>query len=132
MDETRAEQTMNRWLNKVPGYGGYRDKETRRDLDRQVRNRLVAELTQRAETVERRAQQAADERRIQEVGPLNDLSGSIRHLANRINSATYGYGGLFGVKDVDVDVLDQIRLFDQALFSGFDAIDVALPALDGA
>jgi hypothetical protein len=132
MDETRAEQTMNGWLNKVPGYGGYRDKETRRDLDRQVRDRLVAELATRAESVERRAQVAADERRLQEVGPLNDLAGSIRHLSNRINSATYGYGGLFGSKDVNADVLDQIRLFDQALVSGLDAIDATLPALQGA
>src|SRR5829696_7885363 len=132
MTEARAEQTLNRVLNKVPGYSGYRDKENRRDADRLVRDRLVAELAQRAERVERVAQRAADERRIRDVGPLNDVAGAIRHLANRINTATYGYGGLFGNKDVDAAVLDQIRLFDEALFGGLEAIDSALPGLQGS
>ena len=132
MTETRAEQTLNRVLNKVPGYSGYRDKENRRDADRLVRDRLVAELTQRAEQVERIAQRAADERRIRDVGSLNDVAGAIRHLANRVNTATYGYGGLFGGKDVDAAVLDQVRLFDESLFAGLEQIDTALPGLDGA
>src|SRR5215216_8149967 len=113
MDEARAELTLNRVLNKVPGYGGYRDKESRRDADRLVRARLVAELTQRAEKVERLAQAAADDRRFQDVSSFNSVAEAIRHLTNRVTTATYGYGGLFGSKDVDAAVLDQIRLFDE-------------------
>jgi hypothetical protein len=132
MTDARAEQTLNRVLNKVPGYSGYRDKENRRDADRLVRDRLVAELSQRAERVERIALRAADERRILDVGPLNDIAGAIRHLSDRINTATYGYGGLFGNKDVDATVLDQIRLFDESLFAGLEQIDPVLSTLEGA
>src|SRR5215213_2987220 len=132
MTEARAEQALNRVLNKVPGYNGYRDKENRRGADRLVRDRLVAELSQRVERIERIAQRAADERRIRDVGPLNDIAGAIRHLSDRINTATYGYGGLFGNKDVDAAVLDQIRLFDESLFAGLEQIDPILTTLEGA
>lgn len=132
MAETKAEGTVNRLLNAIPGYAGYKDKERRRDADRAVRDRLVAELNQRAERVERIAQQAADQRRIGDVGAINAAAGAIRHLSNRINTATYGYGGLFGSKDVDAAVLDQIRLFDESLFAGLEQIDAALTNLESA
>lgn len=132
MGESRAERTATRILNAIPGYSGYKDKESRRDADRAVRDRLVAELNQRAERVERVAQRLADQRRIREVGPVNELAGAIRFLANRINTATYGYGGLFGNRDVDAAVLDQLRLFDESLFAGVEQIDAAVSSLEVA
>lgn len=132
MTETRAEHKVRRILNAIPGYSGYRDKESRRDADRTVRDRLASELNQRAERVERIAQQLADQRRIKDVGPVNAFAGAIRHLANRVNTATYGYGGLFGSKDVDAAVLDQIRLFDESLFAGVEQIDGAVAQLESA
>ena len=57
-------RTASRFLDKIPGYSGYRDKENRRDADRAVRDRLTADLLARAERVERVAGQLADQRRI--------------------------------------------------------------------
>lgn len=132
MTETHAERTIQRILNAIPGYSGYREKESRRDADRAVRDRLVAELSQRAERVERVAQRLADERRIRDVGAVNAYAEAIRQLANRINTATYGYGGLFGNRDVDAAVLDQIRLFDESLFAGLEEIDGGISDLEAA
>jgi hypothetical protein len=132
MTEARAERAVTRVLNAIPGYSGYRDKESRRDADRRVRDRLFAELNLRAERVERIAAKLADARKIREVGPVNALAGDIRHLANRINTATYGYGGLFGDRDVNAAVLDQLRLFDESLFAGIEQIDAAISKLESA
>jgi len=130
MDETWAEQKRTGFLNSLPGYSGYRDKENRRDADKAVRNRLVDELATRAKRVESIATSLANQRRISEVGPVNDLATEIRYLRDRINTASYGYGGLFSNRDINAAVLDQIRLFDESLFASLDRIDAALSAID--
>jgi hypothetical protein len=132
MTETWAERTANRVLNAIPGYAGYKDKESRRDADRVVRDRLASELASRADRVERVATQLAEQRRIGDVGPVNRFAAAIRLLRDRINTASYGYGGLFGNRDVDASVLDQIKLFDESLFAGLEAIDSATTQLEQA
>jgi hypothetical protein len=130
MSETWAERTASRLMNSIPGYTGYKDKESRRDADRVVRDRLAAALANSADRVERVATNLANARRIAEVGAVNDAAGSIRHLRDRIATASYGYGGLFSNRDIDAPVLDQIRLFDESLLSGAGEIDKAAGALE--
>lgn len=132
METSWAERTVTRVLNAVPGYAGYRDKENRRDADRAVRDRLVQDLAGKAERVERVAEGLAESRRIMEVGAVNDFASSVRHLADRINTTSYGYGGLFSQRDIDAAVLDQIRLFDESLFAGVESIDGTLVSLEQA
>jgi len=119
-------------LGSIPGYAGYRDKERRRDADKAVRDRLVAELRTRADRVGQIASALADARRITEVGPINDLQTRIRMLSDRVNTASYGYGGLFGTRDVDGAVIDQLRLFDEALFAGLTKLDDGIAAVETA
>lgn len=130
MGDTWAERTTTRLLNAVPGYSGYRAKEDRRDADKSVRNRLAEELGSRAERIERIAAGLANQRKLSEVGPVNDLATSVRYLRDRINTASYGYGGLFSNRDINADVLDQIRLFDESLFASVDLIDGAVSTLE--
>lgn len=132
MSQTWAERTATRLLSAVPGYTGYKDKESRRDADRLVRDRLARELESRADRLERVAGQLADARRISEVGPVNGLVAAIRHLRDRVNTASYGYGGLFGNRDIDAAVLDQIRLFDESLFDSVDQIEAAVVQVEQA
>src|SRR4051794_39696234 len=101
MGDTWAEQKTSSILTSIPGYSGYRDKEQRRDADKAVRDRIVAELQTRAHRVGQIATALANARRITEVGPVNDLQNQIRTVSDRVNTASYGYGGLFGPRDID-------------------------------
>jgi len=132
MAEAWAERTTTRVLNAVPGYAGYRAKESRRDADRAVRDKLATSFDRQADRAERVGAALADARRIHDVGPVNDFAAQIRHLIDRIRTATYGYGGLFGSRDVDAAVLDQMRLFDESLFAGVDQLDGPIAALEAA
>lgn len=132
MSDSGNRRTASRFLDKIPGYSGYRDKENRRDADRAVRDRLTAELTTRAERVERVAAQLADQRRLHDVSAVNQIATAIRHFADRVNTASYGYGGLFGQRDVNAAVLDQIRLFDESVFASLKQLDSTITALEAA
>lgn len=126
------ERRVGGLLDRVPGYRGYRANEDRRDADRRVRDHVATAYAQQADRVELIARELADRRRLSEIGPVDDFARAIRHLVDRIRTATYGYGGLFGDRDVDAAALDQIRLFDEGLLVGVDELQTPIAALEAA
>ena len=120
------------WLDRVPGYRGYRSKEDRRDADRAIRDRVAADLTARAERVGAVARGLATKRRLGDIGPVDELSRTIEHLANRVRTASYGYGGLFSNRDIDEAALDQLRRFDESLLESTAGLDPAVSDLENA
>ena len=124
---------INRLLNRVPGYSGYRDKENRRDSDRRVRDQVVAGLGKPIDALQGLASRLANERRITAVGPVSEAIASTRHLQDRIRTATYGYGGLESDRDVDAAALDQLVEFDQSMVTQVDnLIPLASPVVQAA
>ncbi len=131
-DEAQLERQVRGLLDRVPGYRGYRAKEDRRDADRRVRDHLVTAFGAQADRVERVARDLAAQRRIQDVGPVDAFARRIRHLCDRIRTATYGYGGLFSDRDVDAAALDQLRQFDEGLVSGVEELNDPIEGLEAA
>src|SRR5215217_4601347 len=129
---TGATGRISGLLDSVPGYRGYRSKEERRDADRRVRERVAAAFAAQADRVERIARDLANQRRLRDVGPVDEFARAIRHLVDRIATATYGYGGLFGDRNVDEAALDQLRLFDEALMTGVGELETPILALEQA
>ncbi len=126
------ERRVGDLLDRVPGYRGYRAKEDRRDADRRVREHVATAFAAQAERVDRVARDLAAQRRIMDVGPVDEFSRTLRHLIDRVRTATYGYGGLMGDRDVDEGALDQLRQFDEGLLSGVQELDQPIRELEGA
>ena len=76
-------------LNHIPGYGGYRDKERRRDSDRVIRDSLVLGYTQQAERLQALATQLADDRKIMLIGLVDKPLTRLHTFIDRVNTASY-------------------------------------------
>ncbi|MDP9363125.1 MAG: hypothetical protein M3Q10_02635 [Chloroflexota bacterium] len=126
------ERRVGGLLDRIPGYRGYRAKEDRRDADRRVREHLVTAYDAQADRIERVARDLAARRRLQDIGPVDEFARTLRHFIDRVRTATYGYGGLMGDRDVDAQALDQLRLFDEGLLSGFDELAKPIGDLETA
>lgn len=126
------ERRVGHVLDRIPGYRGYRTKEDRRDADRRVREHLVTTYGAHADRIERVARDLAIQRRLDEIGPVDELARSLRHFMDRVRTATYGYGGLLGDRDVDSHALDQLRLFDEGLLSGVEELAPPIADLEAA
>jgi hypothetical protein len=107
--------TIDRLLNRIPGYGGYRDKERRRDSDRAIRDNLALEYGQLADRLGRLASRLANERQILAVGIVDKPHKQLQLFINRVRTASYGYAPLFSDAPVDAAALDQLAAFDRAL-----------------
>ncbi|MGH2613849.1 MAG: hypothetical protein ACRDJC_01300 [Thermomicrobiales bacterium] len=126
--EEVLEQKIREALDRIPGYRGYRLKEERRDADRRVRAAVADAYTVELARVERIGRDLANARRLGEIAAVERASQAIRHYIDRVRSATPGYGGIFGDRDIDGVALDQLRLFDEGLLVGVDELR---PAIDG-
>jgi hypothetical protein len=127
-----TQEKASGWLNSIPGYSGYKDKERRRDADKQVREKVAAALSAQADRVDQVARELATSRQLTAIGPVDALAKQLRHVIDRIATATYGYGGLFSDRPIDERALDQIRLFDESLFASVDALTAPIGALEQA
>lgn len=107
--------TIDRMLDSIPGYAGYRDKERRRDSDRVIRENLAREYGQLAERLGRLATTLADERKIMAIPVVDKPYKRLTSFIDRVRTASYGYAPLFSEASVDADALDQVALFDRAL-----------------
>ncbi|HKG28389.1 MAG TPA: hypothetical protein VKB01_04580, partial [Thermomicrobiales bacterium] len=124
------ERRISDALDRVPGYRGYRLKEERRDADRRVRSAVADAYAAQLVRIERIGRDLANARRLGEISAVERTSQAIRHYIDRVRSATPGYGGLFGDRDIDGIALDQLRLFDESLLLGVDELRPAIDRLE--
>lgn len=126
---SRAENFIKSGLDKIPGYKGYRDKESRRDADKQVREAVAAALGVQIDNLTRYNADLSSARDFESLAALEPAIGQIRLLADRVRSASYGYGGIFSDTDIDANAIEQLRLFDSALLREVDALAVEVTKL---
>lgn len=108
-------ERFRNFLNRIPGYTGYRDKENRRDEDKRIREAIAAEITAQVDRLTQYNAELAAERELSHLSRVESLVGQIRLLGDRIRTASYGYGGIFTEREVDATALDQLRQFDKSM-----------------
>lgn len=107
-------QRIEGLLNKIPGYKGAQQKETMRDDGRRLREDIAQNLDQAVAHLTNIGQQLASQRAMDQISDLERLVSRTRHLADRVRSASYGYGGIFSNRSVDEHALSQLKAFDLA------------------
>jgi len=116
-------------LGRIPGYNGYRDKENRRDEDRRLRETIADGIVQSVDALTAYNAQLSADREFSSLSKVESIVGQIRLLADRIRTASYGYGGIFTERSVDEAALDQLRQFDLALQRETQTLAVAVSSL---
>lgn len=122
---------IDRLLDRIPGYAGYRDKERRRDTDQAIRETLVRDYGQLAERLGRLLTRYADERKLLAIGIIDKPHKRLVSFVDRVRTASYGYVPLFSGNPVGNAALDQIAAFDQALADQQSVISGQIDEIEG-
>lgn len=130
--EQKVERRISGLLDRIPGYRGYQVKEDRRDADKRLRDHVATIYGAQADRVERIAGTLASQRRLTDIGPVDEFARTLRHFIDRVHTATYGYGGLFGDRDVNSAALDQLRQFDESFLADVASVTASVDALESA
>jgi hypothetical protein len=129
LDKARAAQNaLERIMNAIPGFKGYRERELRRDADRLQREYLSARLDDGKKALN---QVAAALTRGGDLDVVNDVETARKRLdkvANRLRYAERGYSGFFDAVKVDEAMLGRVYQFDMGLIEDVDGIRGAAAA----
>jgi hypothetical protein len=129
LDKARAGQNaLERLMNAIPGFKGYRERDLRRDADRLQREHLAARLEEGKKALN---QIAAALTRSGDLDPINDVETARKRLdkvATRIRFAERGYSGFFDAVKVDETVLAKVYQFDMGLIEDVDGVRASAAA----
>ena len=128
-DEMGAVEKM---VTGLPGIGGYREKEMRRDADKQVRENLARLLEPRRNKLTRLQNDLVAAGGLEWVDDLERVVSSLQLFIDRVKTASYGYAPLFALNKVKEDDLDRLASFDQDLYNKVPPFDEAISKLEQA
>jgi hypothetical protein len=133
MEQAKSERNLiEKGVGWIPGYKGYKEKEVRRTLDKQVRDALAKKLDARARTLTTLQQKLLASGGLLWMDDMEKLVARLRTVRDRIKTASYGYAPFFDVTKVKEDDLDRMLQFDQQLGEQLTAVDAAFTSLSGA
>jgi len=130
-----SQNKLQELMSKIPGFGGYMQKEQRRDADKMLRlyvARQYGEQLGRLSNIQHALTSQGGLNALRSVATLERAVSKLQLLIDRIKTASYGYAGLFDPIKVDEEVLDRLYDFDQAMLAGVDTIAADLDTLDQA
>lgn len=120
---------LERLTSKIPGYSGYVDRETRRDVDKRHREQLADRLRRAKEPLTEVMRELTNNGRLFEVTPVDSAIKKLDKLENRIRFATYGYAGFFDVVKIEQAQLDAIYRFDLSLVEHAEKVEAKITNL---
>ncbi|NPA31282.1 MAG: hypothetical protein GXO37_04715 [Chloroflexi bacterium] len=126
------QNAVERLAERVPGFAGYKARETRREADKLLRVTLaqrIMEQVQRLSEVQRALLRSGGLRW------LDDVEAAVvrlQTLADQIRTASYGYAGVFDALKIDEPQLARLYAFDQQLFAAVDRLAAAIDRLQAA
>lgn len=127
--ETGAGAKLEELMRKIPGFGGYLDRERRRDADRLQREFMAKGLSELKRKVQDAQEQLLEAGQMKLMTKLDDVNNIVDRVAGRMKNASYGYTGLFEQNEVNEEELNRIYEFDLSLVNELQHADEALLAL---
>jgi hypothetical protein len=119
-------------LSKVPGFGGYIERQKRRDSDKLIREYLFDQFRELEGRVSRMQRDFISQGEIKYVDDLEATAIKLRTFADRIKTAARGYSGLFDAVNVNEEELTQIYEYDASMLDLVDEVSHALDNVESS
>ena len=118
--------------NKIPGFGGYIERQKRRDADKLLRESVALRIEKewsRISAMQREFIGAGD---IIYVDDLEQAAIKLRTFADRLRRAPRGYSGLFDAVKINEDELERIYAYDANFLDLIDAVSSAIDNVEAS
>jgi len=102
-------------LNKIPGFSGYMERQSRRDADKLLRDTIADRFEEQWQRISALQRDFISQGEIAFVDDLEAAAIKLRTFADRVRRATRGYSGLFDAVKINEQELAQIYQYDAAL-----------------
>jgi hypothetical protein len=113
---------LEKIAKKIPGYGGYKEKELRREADKLLRTQVAAQFDDQRKRLSELQVQLANQAQIEHLDDIERAVMKLQLLIDRIKTASYGYAGLFDAIKIKEDQLDALYQFDSQMLDFADEV----------
>jgi hypothetical protein len=117
---------LERLADALPGLKGYREKESRRDTDKRLREYLADRIEKSKEPIEELKRDYVSQGKLDDLDDLDRLSQKLFKIANDLRHATYGYSGYFDQVKIDEAKLDRLYQYDLSLLGYLEELESSL------
>ena len=117
---------LKKILVKVPGFGGYIERQKRRDSDKLLREYIFDQFRELESRVSSLQRDFISQGEITYVDDLEATAIKLRTFADRVKTAPRGYTGLFDAVNVNEAELTELYVYDSAMLDLVDEIEHAI------
>lgn len=114
---------LERAVEHVPEYEGYKQKELRREADKIQRVYVAERLSAACEKLAGVQLDLTRRGGLEMLGVIDASIRGLRTVRDRIQFADYGYAGLFDATKVDARTLDELYRFDVRLATEAEGVE---------
>ena len=107
---------------RIPGFGGYLEREMRREVDKMQRDWLAERLDRARESLQRRVRDWSRAGNLANLDIASSVDKRLDRVANRVRHADYGISGFFDVVKIYEPELERLYAFDLALGDEVEAL----------
>lgn len=138
---TSQQDPFKRLASFIPGFGGYIERQNRRDADKLLRDTVARRFEEQYQRASQLQTELISAGKIEFVDDMEKAVIKLRTFIDKISTAPRGYSGLFDSVKINEKELESIYQFDAAFFDlaeqvgrGLDNVeaslgdDAALPA----
>lgn len=118
--------------SKIPGFGGYIERQKRRDSDKLLRETIADRFDQLYQRISSLQRDLISEG---EIGYVDDLEASaikLRTFSDRVRRATRGYSGLFDAVKINEEELALLYQYDAQMLDLVDEVSRAIDNVEAS
>ncbi len=131
---TEDQDPFKRLASKLPGFGGYIERENRRAADKILRESIADRYQEIWKSISQLQKDLAGQSKLENLDDLENAAMKVQIFSDKIRAASYGNSGFFDAIKINEDELARIYEFDLALLDRADevqrAVDNAVTSVD--
>lgn len=122
---TSMQDPFKKLADKIPGFGGYVKRQTRRDADKLLRDTVARRFEEQWKRTSQLQEEMVGSGMIAYVDDMEKAAIQLRTFIDRISNAPRGYAGLFDAVKINEEQLEAIYQFDAAFFDLAEQVERA-------
>ncbi len=124
--------SVERLIARLPGFGGYMERASRRTTDRMLRDYMVGEIGERINRFTNIEKALLEGGGLMHMTRTRSAKTKLQTYQDRVKAAVPGYSGFFAAVKIGEAELDKLYSFDEAQIRYVDRLDETLDQLDEA
>jgi hypothetical protein len=123
---------LKKLLGYIPGFGGYVERQNRRDADKLVRDTVALRFEEQWKRVSQLQSDLVSNGMIAYVDDMEKAAIQMRTFIDRITTAARGYSGLFDAVKINENELLALYQYDLAFFDLADQLKGAVDNVEAS